>query len=48
MKLQTTTDPVEREKLERELAMIEMALNSFKAALYIPQFLVGALLDTLA
>ncbi len=48
MKLQTTTDPIERERLERELAMIEMALNSFKAALYLPQFLVGALLDTFA
>ena len=48
MKLDSTTDPMEREKLQREIAMLELALNSFKASLSLPQFLVGSLLDTLA
>jgi hypothetical protein len=48
MKLQTTTDPVERERLEKELALLDMALNSFKASLSLPEFLIGVLLDTFA
>ena len=48
MKLQITDDPQEKERLEREIALLEMALSSFKASLVLPQFLVGALLDTLA
>jgi len=47
-KIAIAQDPLEREKLERELALLEMALNSFKAALQLPQFLIGALLDTIA
>jgi hypothetical protein len=47
-KISQTQDPVEREKLERELTLLEMALNSFNASLELPQFLVGALLDTMA
>ncbi len=46
-KIARTQDPLERERLERELALLEMALNSFKASLQLPQFLIGALLDTM-
>ncbi|MCD6449698.1 MAG: hypothetical protein J7L34_04235 [Thermotogaceae bacterium] len=42
-----TQDPLEREKLERELTLLEMALSSFKASLKLPQFLIGSLLDTM-
>ncbi len=48
MKMESTADPVEREKLQREIDMLELALNSFKASLMLPQFLIGSLLDTLA
>ena len=47
-RLDTTTDPVERERLERELALLEMALNGLEAALRLPEFLTGILLDALA
>ncbi len=47
IKMETATDPLEREKLSREIEMLELALNSFKAALMLPQFLIGSLLDTL-
>ncbi len=48
MKMDSTTDPAEKEKLQREIDMLELALNSFKASLMLPQFLIGSLLDTLA
>ena len=47
MRLETTTDPMERERLEKEILLLEMALNSFNAALRLPEFLVGSLLDVL-
>ncbi len=46
-KLETTTDPLEREKLKREIIMLQMALNSLNAALKLPEFLIGSLLDVL-
>ncbi len=48
LKMENTTDPVERERLQREITLLELALNSFKASLKLPQFLIGALIDTLA
>ncbi|MDI3517657.1 MAG: hypothetical protein PWP09_1723 [Thermotogota bacterium] len=47
-KLQQATDPQEREKLEREILLLQMALNALMAGLKIPEFLVGLLLDQVA
>jgi len=47
-KLQQTADPAEREKIEREIILLQMALNALVAGLKIPEFLVGLLLDQVA
>ncbi len=47
-RLAMTQDPMERERLEREISILEMALNGLKIALYLPQLMTGFLLDTLA
>ena len=46
--LQQTVDPAEREKIEREILLLQMALNALIAGLKIPGFLVGILLDQVA
>ncbi len=48
IRLEMTSDPVEREKLEREIELLEMALNGLKIALQLPQIMTGFLLDALA
>ena len=47
MKLQTETDPLEREKLKKEIEMLKMALNALSASMKLPEYLVGELLDVL-
>ncbi|QTA38585.1 hypothetical protein JYK00_03480 [Thermosipho ferrireducens] len=48
LKLQTTKDPVEIEKIEREILLLEMAMNALMLGMNLPKFLIGTLFDQIA
>ena len=46
-KLYSSSDPIERQNIKRDLTRLRLALNTLRSGLKIPEFLLGVLIDHL-